>query len=112
MCSRSSLTRYDFRYFFDPGSGTCLWSANEATREKFGYAVELESLSLPSEVELKTRELVQLFDTSINWSYPSDPPRWSDAERRQFETDARQLLELLRNFLGPDMHIRDCLSKD
>ena len=38
---------YLFRYFFDAGSGVCLWSANDAAREKFDYAIELQSLDLP-----------------------------------------------------------------
>lgn len=30
----ASAPEYDLRYFFDAGSGVCLWASNEAARER------------------------------------------------------------------------------
>src|SRR5262249_23851793 len=45
--------KYRFRYFFDPGSGCCLWSDNEASRERFGYPVDLDRLDLGENLWLR-----------------------------------------------------------
>ena len=36
------------RFFFDAGSGVCLWAQDEATKQRFGYAVQLDDLDLLS----------------------------------------------------------------
>ncbi|HEV2461879.1 MAG TPA: hypothetical protein VGS80_26275, partial [Ktedonobacterales bacterium] len=35
---------YRIRFFFDYGSGICLWAGNALTRERFGYPIEAEHL--------------------------------------------------------------------
>jgi hypothetical protein len=38
---------YRRRFFFDTGSGNCLWSGNEAARQGYGYAIEPQALLFP-----------------------------------------------------------------
>jgi hypothetical protein len=58
------------RYFFDPGSGICLWAADDEARAQFGYPVELEELSLAGDTLALGNSLIERFDGSINWSDP------------------------------------------
>jgi hypothetical protein len=67
------MDNFKFRYLFDPGSGICLWSENELAIDKFGYAVELDSLEISSELRSQAEELIFRFDTSIDWNYPPGP---------------------------------------
>lgn len=39
---------YKLRYFFDFGSGICLWAANDAARDHFGYPVDSSKLPITS----------------------------------------------------------------
>jgi hypothetical protein len=101
------MSRYVFRYFFDPGSKVCLWSANDDARERFGYPVEIESLRLSQNLNARALHLVHWYDTSIDWSSPADPSPWSDEERARFAAAAHAFLEKLREFLGSEFEIRD-----
>lgn len=101
------MPRYEFRYFFDPGSGICLWSANDEARGRFEYAVELASLNLSENLLREARYLLRWYDTSIDWAYPPNPSPWSDEERSRFEKAAQRFLEELRIFLGREFEIRD-----
>lgn len=40
------MSRYKLRFFFDAGSGICLWSADERTIEKFDYPVDPSKLPI------------------------------------------------------------------
>jgi hypothetical protein len=101
------MANYLFRYFFDAGSGVCLWSANDAAREKFGYPVTLESLGLPENLLREALHIVTWYDTSLDWSYPPSPSPWSEEERARFIEASQRLLSNLRQQLGPTCDIRD-----
>jgi hypothetical protein len=50
------MPRYIFRYFFGPGSGICLWSANDEARDRFDYPVQLTDLGLSENLLAMFRE--------------------------------------------------------
>ena len=102
------MENYRLRYFFDPGSGICLWSENEAARGRFGYPVELGDLELTSALKKRAEELMARFDKSTDWADPSGPSPWSDVERARFQADAASLLRSLQQCLGASFEIRDC----
>ena len=101
------MPQYELRYFFDAGSGVCLWSANDDARERFGYPVDIDALGLSQNLRCSALYLVHWYDTSIDWSSPADPSPWSEDERVRFDTAARSFLGGLRQFLGPDFEIRN-----
>lgn len=105
------LTGCQFRYFFDPGAGTCLWSANDRARARFGYPAVLADLCLPPEVASHADELIARFDTSIDWSNPAGPSPWTEDEREGFMRDTAALHESLRAFLGSSVTIIDESSR-
>ncbi len=98
---------FKLRYIFDPGSGVCPWSENDLARERFGYAVDLDSLEHALSLKTQAEELIVRFDTSLDWNYPPNPSPWSDVERIQFEADAARLLQSPQECLGTSFEIRD-----
>ena len=62
---------YKLRFFFDAGSGTCLWSADETTREKYGYPIKPEALPVKENTWRKLYFVCAWYDTSVDWDYPS-----------------------------------------
>lgn len=99
------MSSFVLRYFFDLGSGICLWSANDAAREKFGYPVDLHDLGLPNDVLLEA--VIAWYDTSTDWRSPCDASSWSGSERARFHEASRGLLCKLRQHLGPGYEILD-----
>jgi hypothetical protein len=67
------------RNFFDPGGGICLWSANDAARERFGYPVEARSLPLTENTWRRVAYLCAWYDTSIDWRYPPHASPWEES---------------------------------
>jgi hypothetical protein len=101
------MARYVFRYFFDPGSGICLWSANDEARERFDYPVQLSDLGLSENLLRQAIYVMTWHDTSLDWSHPPNPLPWSDSERIRFHQVSENLLAMLREQLGPEFEIRD-----
>jgi hypothetical protein len=102
-----SVAGCHFRYFFDPGSGTCLWSANYRATAQFGYAVALDELGLPEEVTDRASVLIARFDASINWADPAGASPWAAVDLVRFAHDAATLLDDLRASMPSDVSIVD-----
>ena len=79
------MPNYKLRYFFDAGSGICLWSANDSAREKFGYPIDVSQLNLDENTKRKAYYLLAWYDTCINWNSPADPCSWSTEDRARFK---------------------------
>lgn len=97
---------YVLRFFFDY-SGTCLWSANDQARERFGYPVELADLPIPYELRVALSEACDRFDTSLDWGNPGGSSTWSEEDAKAFRQMSDELLSRLREALGPSFQIRD-----
>ena len=102
--------RYRLRFFFDPGSGVCLWSANDAARERFDYPIELVELPLSDETRQSGEELIGRFDTSLDWSDPGGPSPWTASDAAAFDESALSWLALARHELGEEYDIVNQLS--
>ena len=98
---------YLLEFFFDPGSGACLWSGNDAARDKWGCSIEAHLLPLPENTWRFAHHLCSWYDTGIDWTYPPDPSPWEAAERDRFNVAAQRFLEMLRVQLGPDFEVID-----
>jgi hypothetical protein len=95
------------RYFFDPGSGVCLWAGDDEARKAFGYPVELKQLPLSEEIVALGQQLIAQFDTSIDSDYPPNPSPWSDAEKQSFRAASQNLYVRLSSELGTRFEIID-----
>ena len=101
------MSVYHLKFFFDPGSGTCLWAINDAARDMWDYSVDAQLLPLPENTWRFAHHLCSWYDTSIDWTYPPDPSPWEAAERDRFNVAAQRFLGLLRLQLGPDFEVED-----
>jgi hypothetical protein len=95
------------RFFFDAGSGTCLWAKGDAARERFGYAVALDDLPVSQNVRRALIHLCAWYDTSLDWDDPAGASPWSAEERGRFDTRATSVLAQLREALGPAFDVID-----
>jgi len=92
---------YVLRYFFDPGSGICLWAKNDEALERFGHAVEHWELPLSENTKRFLQHLIAWFDTSIDWSSPGDTDDyWSPEELTLFKAASAKGLLMLKDELS------------
>lgn len=98
---------YRLRYFFDTGSGICLWSANDAARERFDYPVELGRLPLAETIRRRGSFVLAWYDTFMDWEQPPERSRWWLREEAAFNAAAQELLTLFREQLGSEFEILD-----
>lgn len=96
---------YRLRFFFDTGSGICLWSGNEAARQRYGYPIEPQALPLPEATIHEMEQVTAWYDQRMDWDQAPQPnPSWDEAA---FAAAARQLLDKMRRELGPDYEVID-----
>jgi len=91
------------RFFFDAGSGVCLWAQNEAAKTRFGYPVEAGDLDIPAELRAEIEQLITDYDDTFPWDDPGgggvvEPSRtmFGYEENPTFVTRVRALLPKLR----------------
>jgi hypothetical protein len=98
---------YRLHFFFDPGSGICLWSDNDAARERFDYPVALRDLPLPESVRRRGYFVMAWYDTFADWDNSPEPTKWRQREWGAFTDAAQEFLTLLRERLWPDFELVD-----
>ncbi len=98
---------YKLRYFFDFGSGICLWAANDAAKDHFGYPVDSSKLSITSTLIHRIGFVLAWYDTFLDWDNPPSETLWRANERKPFNLAAQELLYLLREELGVEFEIMD-----
>jgi hypothetical protein len=97
-----------FRFFFDPGSGTCLWSASKEAEALYDYPVDHHLLPISEELRQRLDGLVLEFDTDYDWDNPPGEGKWSDEQRDAFWRRVDENLAMLRRELpAPDYEFRD-----
>ncbi|NUM53303.1 MAG: hypothetical protein HUU46_06645 [Candidatus Hydrogenedentes bacterium] len=96
-----------FRYFFDLGAGTCLWSADDETRNRFGYAVDIDMLPVSAETKEQYARLLAWHDRAFNWSDPTGDPVLGQEERARFNDAANRLFLQLRHELPEQFGLLD-----
>lgn len=92
----------ELRYFFDAGSGICLWAGNDVARERFGYPVDPLALPLGDTTRQALERLIAWYDESIDWRNPAAGSQWPAQESARFAAAARDTLQALRAELPGD----------
>ena len=105
------MLRYRLRYFFSPGSGVCLWAANDASRDRFDYAIEFDALPFSEQTRQAGIALCDRWDTSIDWDYPPNPSPWSESEKVEFYEAAEAWLLTVQQELGQAFEVINELDK-
>lgn len=100
------------RFFFDAGSGVCLWANDAEAKARFGYSVESSALDIPQVLRDEIEQLVTDYDDTFPWDDPGkgeavEPDRtmFGYEENPPFVTRVRNLLPKLRAALGPSFEI-------
>jgi hypothetical protein len=93
--------------FFSAGSGTCLWSKNAPTHERFNYPIGIEALPLPKLLKEEIQQLVLRYDQFIDWSNPGGPSPWNKSEKDEFDAWVERVILRLREELGDDFLLLD-----
>lgn len=96
------------RCFFDCGAGVCLWAADNAARDRFGYAVELSALPLAAETVTAGEALMAEHDGFVNGTLGGHPP--DEGAVTDWFRRAWLWLDQLRCELGPGVTVEDALA--
>jgi hypothetical protein len=98
--------RYRMRAFFDAGSGTLLWSANDAARQRWDYPVDHFDLPVPLALARRIETLVDQYDDG----FPDTGVTvraFTPEEVTEFRAAYRDVLSELRLALGSAYEIDD-----
>ena len=98
------------RFFFDARSGTLLWAAPE-DQAVWNYPIDLARLPISAELHDELERLLDEYDTSLDWDYPSAPTPWDEQQCRTFNAAARRAIDRLRAELGADWRIHDTFKE-
>jgi len=96
------------RFFFDAGSGIALWGSPQADGQgEYDHVLDLSELPVSQALRHDLENLAALYDTSLNWDYPPDPGPWREPQCREFNLSVHQVIQRLRQELGPSWQIHD-----
>lgn len=104
-----ATARFTARFLFDAGSGVCLWAADDATRNRFGYPIDHEALGLPPDLSAAVGRLIAWYDEAFDWDDPGNPRPWDEEDSRRFDAAATDVLVRIRSELGGAWTILDQL---
>ena len=106
------MAKYEMKFMFDWGSGSCVWTTNEEAEKKYGYPVQTKNLPISNELKTKLEMLIEKHDEALDWDCPQNDLLWSDEQISLFENEAIEAYYKLCDELGHDYKIelwRDCL---
>lgn len=95
---------YKMSFWFEYG-GHCLWSANDKSREKFGYAVDNRCLPVSHSLFEELNSMEREFRSYLNWEDPSGPSTWTTEHKADFCIRADKLYQKLVAELGVEFEI-------
>lgn len=99
------MAKYKLKFMFDWGSGSCLWSINDAANKLYGYSVSTEQLPISSELKDTLNELINTHDEALDWNCPQNGLLWSEEQIQSFMTAAVAAYEKLSLELGQEYDI-------
>jgi len=116
--SNAKTPAYRLRFFFDYGSGGCLWCDNEAAYEKYdvgtldaesydgnGNICQEARIKLPDSTKKRVVALDKLYSESLNWEDPAGDSLWNKSQWNAFYLQARELHKEISTILGNDFEI-------
>ena len=94
------------RVFFDAGAGICLWAGNEAARTKYhDYPIPQSRLPISEGLQSQIENLIERYDTSIDWDYPPNSTPWTEEQCRDFNEATQVMIAQLAEELSRDHEI-------
>lgn len=100
------MPKYSMRFFFDWGSGVCLWANNKDTKERFDdYPINGDLLPITDDLKTELDKLIYWHDEALNWDDPAGDLLWSEEQIRVFTAEAKKVYIRLCEELGRDYEI-------
>ena len=101
----AKMAKYKMEYWFEWG-GTCLWSANDAAKKEFGYAVDEQKLPISAKLKNLLWYLQAYHENMMDIdNAPSDSPWWTEEDGIMFEKKKKFAYEQLCQELGEEFEI-------
>ena len=97
---------YTFRFWFEHGGG-CVWSANDAAREQYGYKVNYAALPIGEALQAVLSALEEEYHTILDWNDPAAGCQWSEEQVVAFSQKAKRAYATLCAELGEDYTVID-----
>lgn len=99
------MAKYKMKYWFEWG-GTCLWSANDAARNEFGYAVDEQQLPISQKLKNLLWYLQAYHENMMDMdNAPDDSPWWTEEDTVMFDKKKKFAYEQLCRELGEEYEI-------
>lgn len=99
------MAKYEMKFSFDWGSGVCLWSTNNAARNKYGYPVETSQLPISEELKKDLEHLISWHDKALDWNEPQNNLLWTDEQIKEFLLTAKEMFKKVCMELGADYDV-------
>ena len=103
---------YEMKYMYDWGSGCCVWSINDAAREKYDFPVFAEQLPISDDLKTTLDYLISKHDEALDWDCPQNDLLWDEEQINLFIKEAISAYERLCVELGDEYRVElweDCL---
>lgn len=100
------VATYEMKFMFDWGSGTCVWSVNDAAHERYDYPVDLAELPISPDLLKRLQDLVDWHDEALNWDDPGSDLVWDEVQIKAFDEKAIVLYHELCQELGEEYEIK------
>ena len=102
------MAKYVFKYWFEWG-GTCLWSANDAARLKYDYAVDEQKLPISQKLKNLLWYLQAYHENMMDMdNAPDDSPWWTKEDTMIYNKKKKFAYDQLCIEHGEDYEILYC----
>ena len=99
------MEKYEMKFMFDWGSGSCLWSTNGSALELYDYAVLVEKLPISSSLKATLNYLINKHNEALDWECPQNDLLWNEDEILLFKANAVTAYKQLCSELGQEYKI-------
>ena len=98
--------KYKLEFMFDWGSGTCVWSANDEAKEKFGsYPIGTHDLPISDELKKILDALIDFYQLSMDFEKTNGDLLWNKEQIEDFRESTQEAYEALCEELGSEYEI-------
>lgn len=102
------MAKYIFKYWYEWG-GTCLWSANDTTIDKFDYAVDEQQLPISRKLKNLLWYLQAYHENMMDMDEaPLGSPWWTEEDTIMFNKKKKFAYEQLCKELGEEFEVLYC----
>lgn len=99
------MAKYEMKFMFDWGSGSCVWSTNNVATELYDYPILTEQLPISSELKATLNHLIHKHDEALDWDCPQNDLLWSKDQAESFKAEAVAAYEQLCIELGKEYEV-------